>query len=97
MTNSSISLSFTQVPVTVLPMKEVGQKSTDMVPLFEAIIEHIPARQPAGVDYFQFVVSNLDYSDYLGRIAYGRIVSGKVKKGDVVYRSTPTDVRKKAR
>ncbi|MEI6712882.1 MAG: translational GTPase TypA [Verrucomicrobiota bacterium] len=66
-------------------MKEVGQKSTDMIPLFESIIEHIPAPQPSGIDYLQFVVSNLDYSDYLGRIAYGRIVSGTVKKGDVVY------------
>ncbi len=40
-------------------------------------------RRPAksGADYFQILVSNLDYSDYLGRIAYGRIVSGRVKVG----------------
>lgn len=66
-------------------MKEVGQQSTTMEPLFEAIIEHIPPPQPSDVDYFQFLVSNLDYSDYLGRIAYGRIVSGNIKKSDVVY------------
>ncbi len=66
-------------------MKEVGQQSTTMEPLFEAIIEHIPPPQPSSVDYFQFLVSNLDYSDYLGRIAYGRIVSGNVKKSDAVY------------
>ncbi|MEK0447637.1 MAG: GTP-binding protein TypA/BipA-like protein [Verrucomicrobiota bacterium] len=64
---------------------EVTQESTTMEPLFEAIIEHIPAPKPSGVDYLQFVVSNLDYSDYLGRIAYGRIVSGKIKVGDTVY------------
>jgi GTP-binding protein len=66
-------------------MKEVGQKSSTMEPLFEAIIEHIPSPQPSGVDYLQFLVSNLDYSDYLGRIAYGRIVSGSLKTGDTVY------------
>jgi GTP-binding protein len=66
-------------------MKEVGQESKDMVPLFDAIIEHIPAPKPSGIDYLQFVVSNLDYSDYLGRIAYGRIVSGSIKTGDSVF------------
>ncbi len=66
-------------------MLEIGQESTTMEPLFDAIIKHIPAPKPAGVDYFQFLVSNLDYSDYLGRIAYGRIVSGKVKTNDQVW------------
>ena len=56
-----------------------------MEPLFDAIIEHIPAPKATGIDYFQFLVSNLDYSDYLGRIAYGRIVSGKVKANDQVW------------
>ncbi len=66
-------------------MLEIGQESTTMEPLFEAIIKHIPAPKPTGLDYFQFLVSNLDYSDYLGRIAYGRIVSGKVKANDQVW------------
>jgi GTP-binding protein len=66
-------------------MLEIGQESKTMEPLFEAIIKHIPAPKPTGVDYFQFLVSNLDYSDYLGRIAYGRIVSGKVKTNDQVW------------
>ena len=34
--------------------------------------------------FFQMLVSNLDYSDYLGRIALGRIVSGRVKVGDSI-------------
>ena len=42
---------------------------------------HPAAAKKSDVDYFQFLVSNLDYSDYLGRIAYGRIVSGRVKVG----------------
>ena len=55
-----------------------------MLPLYEAIIWHIPAPKKSDVDYFQMLVSNLDYSDYLGRIAYGRIVSGRVKVGQSV-------------
>jgi GTP-binding protein len=56
--------------------------SESMAPLFDAIIEHIPApRAYAGVE-FKMLVANLDYSDYLGRIAFGKIVSGKVKVGD---------------
>ncbi|NBV85622.1 MAG: GTP-binding protein, partial [Verrucomicrobia bacterium] len=64
---------------------EIDQESSDMVPLFESIIKHIPAPKASGVDYFQFLVSNLDYSNHLGRIAYGRMVSGSVKQGDVVW------------
>ncbi len=64
---------------------EVEQESSTMEPLFESIIKHIPAPRPSGVDYLQFLVSNLDYSNHLGRIAYGRMVSGKIKQGDVVW------------
>ncbi|MEO8205582.1 MAG: GTP-binding protein, partial [Chthoniobacterales bacterium] len=64
--------------------KEIDHPSTDLVPLFDAIIEHIPAPKSSGAGYFQMLVSNLDYSDYLGRIAYGRIVSGRVAVGDSV-------------
>lgn len=63
---------------------EVDQESTTMEPLYEAIIKHIPPPPKSDVDYFQMLVSNLDYSDYLGRIAYGRIISGKVKVGESV-------------
>jgi GTP-binding protein len=67
-------------------MKEIHETSTTMEPLYEAIIKHIPPPPTSDVSYFQFLVSNLDYSDYLGRIAYGRIVSGRVKVGDTVVR-----------
>jgi GTP-binding protein len=61
--------------------RELVDPSQTMLPLYEAIAWHIPAPQKSDADYFQFLVSNLDYSDYLGRIAYGRIVSGSVKVG----------------
>jgi len=63
---------------------KVNMKDTSdsMVPLFDAIIEHIPPpRAYAGVE-FKMLVANLDYSEYLGRIAFGKIVSGKVKVAD---------------
>ncbi len=64
--------------------REVHENSEDMTPLFEAIVRHVPPPPPATENYFQMLVSNLDYSDYLGRIALGRIVSGRVAKGDSI-------------
>ena len=65
-------------------MNEVGQTSDNLQPLFEAIVKHIPAPATSAVSFFQMIASNLDYSDYLGRIAYGRIVSGRVSVGDSI-------------
>jgi len=61
---------------------DMKHASETMKPLFEAIVKHIPSpRAKAGVG-FQLLVANLDYSDYLGRIAFGKIYEGKVKLGD---------------
>jgi GTP-binding protein len=64
--------------------RELVDPSTTMVPLYEAIAWHIPPPARSDVSYFQMLVSNLDYSDYLGRIAYGRIISGSVKVGQQI-------------
>ncbi|MGO8764987.1 MAG: translational GTPase TypA [Limisphaerales bacterium] len=61
---------------------EMSQTSTTMEPLFEAIVKHIPAPRAKAGDGFQLLVANLDYSDYLGRIAFGKIMAGKIKVGD---------------
>ncbi len=65
-------------------MREIHENSEDMTPLFEAIIKFIPPPTIAAEPYFQMLVSNLHYSDYLGRIALGRIVSGRVTVGDPI-------------
>ena len=59
-------------------------ESQDLRVLFEAILRHIPipAGDPAGV--LQLLVANLDYSEYLGRLAIGRIFNGTLKFGDDV-------------
>lgn len=56
--------------------------NTDMVPLFDAIVKYIPAPHAEADKEFKMLVANLDYSDYLGRIAFGKIYSGKVAVGD---------------
>src|SRR5712691_4470390 len=65
-------------------MREVHENSENMTPLFDAIVKYVPAPKIATEPYFQMLVSNLDYSDYLGRVALGRIVSGRVRAGDSI-------------
>lgn len=75
---------------------ELEDESDNLTPLYEAIVKHIPAPKTASVDYFQMLVSNLDYSDYLGRIAYGRIISGSVKVGQSIVCLHKNGVKKRA-
>ena len=58
--------------------------SEDLRPLYEAILKHIPppAGDPTAV--LQMIVANLDYSDYLGRLAIGRVFNGVLNYGDDV-------------
>jgi GTP-binding protein len=58
--------------------------STDLRPLFDAVIERIPAPAGDADGTLQVLVANLDYNDFLGRIAICRIVSGTLRVGDDV-------------
>ncbi len=62
--------------------ERLDQESQTMAPLFEAIIRHIPPPRARAGEGFQVLVANLDYSDYLGRIAFGKIYEGKIRAGD---------------
>ena len=55
-----------------------------MAPIFDTIIEHIPAPVDNSDEPLQFQVSLLDYNDFVGRIGIGRIFRGTVKVGDQV-------------
>ena len=57
---------------------------TDLRPLFDAIVEHVPPPRGNADAPLQLLVANLDASDYLGRIAIGRIFNGRVRIGDRV-------------
>ncbi|MDJ0745527.1 MAG: translational GTPase TypA [Xenococcaceae cyanobacterium MO_167.B27] len=61
--------------------EDLEGEGTDMQPLFEAILHHVPP--PAGDPEkpLQLQVTTLDYSDYLGRIVIGRIHNGTIKAG----------------
>ncbi|MCH9630623.1 MAG: GTP-binding protein TypA/BipA [Chlamydiia bacterium] len=78
-------------------MKEVGDPRTDMRPLFELILDKVPA--PAGNADLPFLMqaSTLSYDDYVGRQATGRILEGTIKKGNpfvvVDANGHPTDYK----
>ncbi len=63
---------------------EPTASGADLRPLFDAIMAHVPPpRGDAGAP-LQIVVANLDANDYLGRIAIGRVVNGRVRVGDPI-------------
>ena len=55
-----------------------------MAPIFDTIIDHIPAPIDNSDEPLQFQVSLLDYNDFVGRIGIGRVFRGTVKVGDQV-------------
>ena len=57
---------------------------SDLRPLFDAILESVPPPRGDPGAPLQLLVANLDSSDYLGRIAIGRIFNGRVRMGDLV-------------
>lgn len=59
---------------------------TDMQPLFQAIVDSVPSPQIEDSHDFRMLVSNVDWSDYVGRIGIGKILSGRVKVGDPIWR-----------
>lgn len=59
-------------------------ESEDLRPLFEAILANIPPPGGDETKKFQLLVANLDYSDYLGRLAIGRVFNGTLRHGDEV-------------
>jgi GTP-binding protein len=63
---------------------DVATAGADLRPLFEAIVQRIPAPRGDVNGTLQILIANLDSSDYLGRIAIGRIFNGRVRVGDPV-------------
>ncbi len=62
--------------------KNLDDKSDDLEPLFKTIIEEIPPPSYDENKPFQMLVSDLGHSDYLGRLAIGKIVNGEVSSSD---------------
>ena len=64
--------------------KQLEQQSENLKPLFEQIVETIPSPKELRSDSLQVLVANLDYNDYVGRLAIGRIFSGQIAVGDQI-------------
>jgi len=64
--------------------RKLDDGSTNLQPLFEAIVSAIPAPSGDPAGPLQVQVTNLDYSDFLGRIAIGRVFSGTLRRGSEV-------------
>lgn len=60
----------------------LDEKGANLHPLFDMIVDSIPAPSYNPEEPFQMLVSDLGYSDYLGRLAIGKIVNGRVKSND---------------
>lgn len=59
-------------------------EGTDLIPLFETIVNYIPAPEGDENGSLQMLVSSIDYNDYVGRIAVGRIERGEIKQNQEV-------------
>ncbi|WP_448600687.1 translational GTPase TypA [Thermoleptolyngbya sp.] len=77
--------------------KDLDDDSTDMQPLFEAILEHVPAPVGDPAKPLQLQVTTLDYSEYLGRIVIGRIHNGTIQAGQQAALVTETGAVVKAK
>ena len=64
--------------------RDLEDRSENLQPLFEQIVASIPAPRELRADSLQLLVANLDYNDYVGRLAIGRIFSGEIKIGDQI-------------
>src|SRR5512134_1200065 len=59
-------------------------KADSLKPLFDAILTHVPPPPAGDATHVQMLVDNLDYDDYVGRLAIGRIASGVLHEGDSI-------------
>ncbi len=64
----------------------LDERGTTLAPLFDAIVKHIPGPSYDPSKPFQMLVSNLSYSDYLGRLAIGRVFNGSARKNERLAR-----------
>nr|HMN67505.1 translational GTPase TypA [Bdellovibrionales bacterium] len=63
-----------------------GAKKGSLQPLYDLIVETIAPPKPGSEDSFQMAVANLGWSDFVGRLAIGRIMSGSLAVGQRAYR-----------
>lgn len=78
-------------------MLDPEEKGVDMRPLFDKIIEEIPAPEGDDEAPFQLLISNIDYDEYVGRIGIGRVERGSVRSGQQAVLCTRDGEEKKVK
>ena len=77
---------------------KAGETGTDLAPLFDAVLEHVPPHEGDEDAPLQLQICSLDYSSYVGRIGIGRVNQGTLRPAmDVAVCEGPDGTPKKAR
>ncbi|MDB4711744.1 translational GTPase TypA [Verrucomicrobiales bacterium] len=78
-------------------VNELNDQKDGVRPLLETIVDCIDGPEIDVESPFKMLVSNIDWDDYVGRVAIGKVLSGKISKGDKIWRisndSEPTSVK----
>ncbi|MBK7708263.1 MAG: translational GTPase TypA [Acidobacteria bacterium] len=77
--------------------KNLADDSKDLQPLFDQILETVPAPHEIRNDTLQLLVANIDYNPFVGRLAIGRIFSGEIAKNQEVIVSKRDGTTQKTR
>ena len=80
-------------------VREVGDEAVDLKPLFETIIDYIPAPEGDPEKGTQILISTIDYNEYVGRIGIGKVDNGSISVGQEIVRVNYHDpsIREKTR
>ncbi len=69
--------------------RDLAQPNDDLMPLFDAILQHVPPPHDDATQPLQFRVTSLDWSDFVGRIAIGRVHRGEMRSGTKIAVARP--------
>ena len=78
-------------------VKDLGDEPKDMIPLFETILEHIPAPEGDPDAPTQVLISTIDYNEYVGRIGVGKVDNGTISVNQDVVLVNEHDPNKQQR
>jgi GTP-binding protein len=77
--------------------RSLDDESRDLKPLFETIVNHLPPPQAEAEAPLQALIANTEYDDYVGRVAIGRVVAGRLLKGQPAWVLKKDDEKVQAR
>ncbi len=78
-------------------LRDLKDEPTDMTPLFETILNAIDPPEADVEGDFKMLVSNIDWDDYVGRVAIGKILSGSVETGGRIFRINRYEKRERVK